>query len=342
MKKLFTPILLLCFAATLTSCEKDQVLAHDDTISEKLPLVDYQIVPGDDPFTFKFTNKSSGFEKVEWRFGDDTLSTVESPSHVYLTTGTFQVDLKAFNTEGEFTRKLVDIKIVPDSVVKVTATKTGVANEVKFNLTSKARIVSAVWTFNDVTPGVSSTSLSPTRKYEAGSFNNFTVTIKTDKGSTIQLDKYVTSEGIADNITSSALSFVGSSDNSNTNENAAKLVDNNLETKIFLGGPPLPLTFKFQFASAQAVKIYGIGNANDSDGRDPKTWTLEGSDDDANWTVLDSRTMTSSLYTLAGNQYKKLFYFAVSNPKPFIFYRWKISATWNENNFQASEIRLFR
>ncbi|MHA4894990.1 PKD domain-containing protein [Pedobacter sp. PWIIR3] len=343
MKKIFTPMLLLLFAAILTSCEKDQVIVEDQTGSEKLPLTDFQVVPGDDPFTFSFVNKSKDFNRLEWRFGDDSLLTTVSPSHVYKTTGTYQVDLTSFNTEDGSTRKLVDIKIVPDSVVKITATKTGAENEVRFNLTSKAKIASAKWTFKDVNPGETSTSLSPTRKYEAGSFNNFTVTVTTDKGSVIELDKYVTTEGIADNITTSALSFVGSTDNTgNTNENAAKLVDNNLETKIFLGGPPLPLSFTFQFASAETVKIYGIGNANDSDGRDPKTWTLEGSMDNIDWTVLDSRTMTSSLYTLGGNQYKQLFYFTVANPRPFVFYRWKISATWNENNFQASEIRLFR
>ncbi len=335
-------MLLLSLTAIIVSCEKDQIVVKEKTTSEKLPIVDFDVVPGDDPFTFKFVNKSSGFDRLEWRFGDDTLSTAQTPSHVYLTTGSFQADLKAYNKEDDNTRKLVDIKIIPDSVVKITATKTGVENEVKFNLRSKARIASAKWTFKDIDPGATSTALSPTRKYEAGSFNNFTVTITTDKGSVIELDKYVTTEGIADNITSSALSFVGSTDNGNTNENAAKLVDNDLETKIFLGNPQLPLIFKFQFASAQSVKIYGIGNANDSDGRDPKNWTLEGSDDDQTWTVLDSRTLPSSLYTLGGNKFKQLFYFTVANPKPFIFYRWKIDATWSENNFQASEIRLFR
>lgn len=317
-------------------------MVQEDTPSEKLPLVDYLVEQGDDPFTFKFINKSSGFERLEWRFGDDTLSTAEAPTHVYLTTGEYQADLTAFNSEEESSRKLIDIKIVPDSVVKVTATKTGVENEVQFNLTSKATIASVKWVFNDVTPGVTSELLSPTRKYAAGSFNNFTVTITTDKGSVVVLDKYVTSEGVADNITSSALSFVASTDNSNTNENAAKLVDNNLDTKIYLGGPPLPLTFKFQFASAQTVKIYAIGSANDSDSRDPKVWTLEGSNDDKSWTEVDSRTMPSSLYTLGGNKYKQLFYFTVAEPRPFIFYRWKITSMWNSGNFQASEIRLFR
>jgi hypothetical protein len=343
MNKIFKPLLLLIIAATVFSCEKDQVLVEEVPASEKLPLVDYTIIPGDDPFTFKFENKSSGFEKVEWRFGDDTLSTVLSPTHVFLAPGLYQVDLQAFNSELGVSRKMVDINIVADSVVKVTATKTGVLNQVKFNLSSKARIVSARWTFNDVSPSVVSESLSPVRNYESGSFNSFSVTVTTDKGSVVTFDKFATPEGVADNITKNALSFVGSTDNTgNTNENAAKLVDNNLDTKIFLGTPPLPLTFKFQFASRETVKIYAIGSANDSDSRDPKTWTLEGSDDNDTWTVLDSRNLTSTFYTQAGSRWKQLFYFTIAEPKPFIFYRWRITSIYNDADFQVSEIRLFR
>jgi hypothetical protein len=343
MNKIIKPFLLLVFAAMVVSCEKDQVVVQENSASEKLPLVDYAIVPGDDPFTFKFENKSSGFEKVEWRFGDDTLSTTLSPTHVFLAPGLYQVDLQAFNSEKGVSRKLVDIKIIPDSVVKVTAVKTGVLNQVKFNLSSKAKIASAKWTFNDVSPSEVSESLTPIRNYEPGSFNSFSVTITTDKGSIITFDKYATPEGVADNITQSTLSFVGSTDNTgNTNENAAKLIDNNLDTKIFLGGPPLPLTFRFQFASPETVKIYAIGSANDSDSRDPKTWTLEGSMDDQNWTVLDSRNLTSTFYTQANSQWKKLFYFTIAEPKPYVFYRWKITSIYNDSNFQVSEIRLFR
>jgi PKD repeat protein len=342
MNKIFKPFLLLAFSAILVSCEKDQVLVEEIPASEKLPLVDYSIIPGDDPFTFDFENKSSGYEKVEWRFGDDTLTTVVSPSHVFLAPGLYQVDLQAFNSELGVSRKLVDINIIADSVVKIVATKTGIANEVKFSINSKAKIASAKWTFNDVSPSAVSESLTPTKTYAPGSFNNFTVVVTTDKGSVIELDKNATTEGVVENITQRALSFVGSTDNSNTNENAAKLIDNNLDTKIFLGGPALPLAFKFEYAAAQIVKVYGIGSANDSDSRDPKTWTFEGSTDGENWTILDSRNLTSSFYTMANSQWKQMFYFAILEPKPFKFYRWNISSFINDSNFQASEIRLYK
>ena len=343
MKKLFKPLGLLLFAGALASCEKDRPTNIVDEGPVVNPIANFEAVKDPaDAFSYSFKNLSNNYTRLEWRFGDDTLSTATSPNHIYSTTGKYQVDLKTFSSTGAVTRKLVDINIIPDSVAKVTAVKTGVANQVKFGITVKAKIATIEWTFTDVSPSVKSSVLEPVRTYNAGSFNSLSVRIVTDKGSVINLSKFVTPEGIAENITQSALSFTPSTNNGNTNENAAKLVDNNLETKIFLGGPPLPLTFKFQYASAQTVKIYAIGSANDSDTRDPKVWTIEGSDDDKSWTVLDSRTQTSTFYAQAGNQWKKLFYFTIANPKPFLFYRWKITSTSGSANFQASEIRLFR
>ncbi|MES2828847.1 MAG: PKD domain-containing protein [Bacteroidota bacterium] len=342
MKKLFKPLILLFFAGAFASCEKDRAVQIEDSGEVVNPLASYEVIKGDDAFTFQFKNSSKNYSKLEWRFGDDTLSVAENPSHLYLTTGKFQVDLKAFSSTGAITRKLVDINIVPDSVAKITAVKTGVANQIKFSAAVKATVASILWTFTDVSPAVTSTELSPVRTYPAGSFNAFTVKITTNKGSVVTLSKFVTPEGIAENITQNYVAFTPSTNNSNTNENAAKIVDNNVETKIYLGGPPLPLIFKWQFASEQTVKIYAIGNANDSESRDPKIWTLEGSKDDMSWEIVDSQTLTTSLYARAGNQYKKLHYFAVANPKPFIFYRWRVTAMWTSTNFQVSEFRLFR
>jgi hypothetical protein len=344
MRKLIKPLALLLFAGALSSCEKDRATRIEDEGAVVNPFANFEVVKDpEDGFSYSFKNLSSKYERLEWRFGDDTLSTVASPSHVYLATGKYQVDLKTFSSTGAVTRKLVDINIVPDSVAKITAVKTGVSNQIRFGITVKAKIKTIEWTFLDVTPNVKSNSMEPVRTYTSGSFNSFNVRVVTDKGSVINLSKFVTPEGIAENITQSYVAFTPSTNNTgNTNENAAKLVDNNLESKIYLGGPPFPLTFKFQYASPQTVKIYAIGSANDSDTRDPKVWTMEGSIDGDNWTVLDSRTQTSSFYAQAGNQWKKLFYFTIANPKPFAFYRWRVTSTFGSANFQASEIRLFR
>ncbi|MGO3796412.1 MAG: discoidin domain-containing protein, partial [Pauljensenia sp.] len=47
---------------------------------------------------------------------------------------------------------------------------------------------------------------------------------------------------------------------------------------------------QYRLSEAAAVTSYTLTSANDSPERDPKDFTLEGSDDGAAWTVLDTRT----------------------------------------------------
>ncbi|HEX9007537.1 MAG TPA: glycoside hydrolase family 38 C-terminal domain-containing protein, partial [Bacteroidota bacterium] len=71
-------------------------------------------------------------------------------------------------------------------------------------------------------------------------------------------------------------------------EGIDNIVDNNPQTKY--------LTFhsagwvQFNPSVPNPVSRYAITSANDAPERDPSSWTLEGSDDGANWTVLDSRS----------------------------------------------------
>ena len=43
-------------------------------------------------------------------------------------------------------------------------------------------------------------------------------------------------------------------------------------------------------SAAIGVRSYLVASANDSQERDPENWTLQGSNDDENWTVLDTQT----------------------------------------------------
>jgi hypothetical protein len=68
----------------------------------------------------------------------------------------------------------------------------------------------------------------------------------------------------------------------------------------------------------QAVKRYSLTSGNDSPGRDPQAWQLQGSDDGATWTTLDTQTgqsfaarQATNTYTVAGStaysRYRLLF-----------------------------------
>lgn len=52
----------------------------------------------------------------------------------------------------------------------------------------------------------------------------------------------------------------------------------------------LPCWWKIDFGSAVAVLGYSVTNRLDDSGRRPTAWTLEGSNNDTDWTELDSRS----------------------------------------------------
>ncbi|RZK71431.1 MAG: PKD domain-containing protein, partial [Pedobacter sp.] len=103
MKQLFTPLVLLFGLTLAVSCSKSDIAVEEDPAITNA-TANFEVVQGDDPFTFEFKNLSSKYKKLEWRFGDDTLSVAENPSHVYLTAGTFTVDLRAISETGAVSR----------------------------------------------------------------------------------------------------------------------------------------------------------------------------------------------------------------------------------------------
>jgi PKD repeat protein len=339
MNRLIKPISFLIVALTIASCSKNKSGVEVIDEDGPRPFVDYQILNGDDPFTFEFKNKSANFKTLEWRFGDDSVSAEDSPKHLYLKTGIFEVNLKAISEGGATARKLLKINIRPDDVVKISTEKTTVLNQVKFVLDSKATIATALWKFDD--DKTTSTSLSPLKDYKAGSFNKFSATFVTNKGSVIEVSKFATTEGLAEDVTIGLKAVVSKENNGgpNNNEGSPKLTDNNINTKWLNSNnanPMVPITATINLGGAIPVKIYSITSANDADARDPQQWQILGSNDDANWTVLDTRDV---LFTARFQTQ----YFAIANPTPYIYYRWQITKNRGNNSlFQVAEWRLYK
>ena len=205
MNKLFIPLILLLCTVAMVSCSKKQDVIVEP-VEVKRPFVDYTIAAGDDSLTFKFENKSTNYKTLEWRFGDDSVSTEVSPTHVYPKPGIFEVNLKATSADGSTARKLLVIKIVADSIANFVAVKTSVINEVKFSATSKTSIKSLLWDFGD---GTTSTDLTPTKTYPAGKFIDAILIITTNKGSKITLPRKVTSKGSLIDVTDKYLINTG-------------------------------------------------------------------------------------------------------------------------------------
>ena len=79
------------------------------------------------------------------------------------------------------------------------------------------------------------------------------------------------------------------SGNNPTGEEPSKLIDGNLSTKAldlnFVSNGNVT-NFIFQFSSAKAFNGYRWATANDEESRDPKSWTIAGSNNGTTWTTL--------------------------------------------------------
>ncbi len=86
-------------------------------------------------------------------------------------------------------------------------------------------------------------------------------------------------------------------------EEPQKLVDGNLTTKMcdqkFVTNGSTSIIF--QFSSRQTFTGYRWATANDEEGRDPKSWTLSGSQNGTTWTLL--HTVTGYTATSSRNTY---------------------------------------
>jgi hypothetical protein len=91
--------------------------------------------------------------------------------------------------------------------------------------------------------------------------------------------------------------------NNPVGETAPNLVDGNLNTKAldlnFVTNGNVT-NFIFQFSTAKSFNGYRWATANDEEGRDPKSWTIAGSNDGTNWTTLhtvSNFTATTARFT---------------------------------------------
>ncbi|HEX8609284.1 MAG TPA: DUF5013 domain-containing protein [Pedobacter sp.] len=206
MNKIIKPILILFCAVAFIACEKDRIIPVDNTEVGERPFVDYEIVANEDPFTFEFKNKSSNFKTVEWRFGDDSLSTEASPTHLFLSDGRYEVVLTATSESGAKARKLVVLTIDASKFANVVALPNGTANTVNFKINAPTEIQSVKWDFGDAS---SSDQSEPAKTYESGKLFNAKAVFKTKKGSQGTITKMITSEGSVVEVTNQYIKNAG-------------------------------------------------------------------------------------------------------------------------------------
>ncbi|WP_256004768.1 PKD domain-containing protein [Pedobacter deserti] len=358
MNKLLKPLLFLFFAAAIASCSKTDDPGLTFEPEGTMPVVDFDITAGDDPFTWKFTNKTSNFKEVTWRFGDDSVAYDNAPEHVYMTTGKFQVTLTATSESGKTAQVLKEITIDPNKIVGVTAQKTATPNKLAFAAETdpSVQVKALKWTLTDKSrpsPRVStSESLTPQFDLPAGAISPVEVRLTTNKGSVAVVTKDAGTEGIVTNFMTSLVAYNVSEEGGFNNEKSDRLFDKTTDDKFVLGwSSGKTWNVIMEFAGPEKMIYYSLSNGNDSPGRSPKSWTMEGSNDKATWTLVDSKTMDKHFHqqlvdrgfpnTNAGTRWIKM-YFGVDNPGSYKYYRFTITSNFGDGLLQFGNIILFK
>ncbi|HEX6339828.1 MAG TPA: ThuA domain-containing protein [Umezawaea sp.] len=117
------------------------------------------------------------------------------------------------------------------------------------------------------------------------------------------------------------------------NETKEKLTDGNPATKWLTRTPTGWVAYRLR--AAAEVASYSLTSANDTQGRDPKDWTLQGSADGTTWTDLDRRTGQTFPERLQAKT------FTIAEPRSFQHYRLNITANSGEPLVQLADLRLF-
>ncbi|HQF28895.1 MAG TPA: PKD domain-containing protein, partial [Bacteroidia bacterium] len=103
----------------------------------------------------QFTNLSANYDSCVWDFGDGTTSNVINPSHVYVSSGTFNTKLIVYNKQfGCSDIKIINSSVVinPQPIANITVdtlTTCDLQHSFQFNASSTNQISSWLWNFGD-------------------------------------------------------------------------------------------------------------------------------------------------------------------------------------------------
>ncbi|GLH96676.1 ThuA domain-containing protein [Phytohabitans aurantiacus] len=122
------------------------------------------------------------------------------------------------------------------------------------------------------------------------------------------------------------------SGNNPPNETVQQVVDGSTGTKWLTREPTGWIVAKL--AAPTVIGRYALTSANDSAGRDPKDWALQGSADGLEWTTLDTRTGETFPQRFLTKQY------TFENSQAYQYYRLNITANNGEPLTQLAELWL--
>ncbi|MER7008144.1 GH92 family glycosyl hydrolase [Dactylosporangium sp. NPDC000555] len=125
------------------------------------------------------------------------------------------------------------------------------------------------------------------------------------------------------------VSAVAASAENPPNETAVKLTDGNPSTKWLAFNPTGWVSYRL--TEPAVVVRYSLTSADDAKNRDPKDFTVQGSNDGTTWTDLDRQTGQSFSGRFATNTY------SFTNTTPYGYYRLNITANSGDSLVQLAD-----
>lgn len=330
--------LIFMTMVVVSSCSKDEALPPVE-VDQPKPTADfsYKLVDENDPFTIVFDNASSNFDEVRWEFGDDSTTYDENPTHTYINTGEYKVRMIVTNEQGYWAQKETVIELFPDSLLGFKADLGG-DGLLTLSLNRPFNSQSIGW-FKGQGTLAEQVGEGETAKIsvDPGVFEQYSVRVVTPKGSKIEVDALVSTQGVVNDVTEKAY-FSVSRDNDQgktAGEGSLKLIDNNRQSKFLQFNYTGDLWTQFDYDNKPVViSAYMVTSANDAPERDPKDWVLEASDDGVTWIVLDSQV--DQIFET--RFLEKIYIF--ENITPYRYYRMNFKANQGAGLIQIAELRL--
>lgn len=139
--------------------------------------------------------------------------------------------------------------------------------------------------------------------------------------------------GIPGNVSDKVVEVKANGEYADSGEVKENLVDGSVNTKWLVFATTGWATFKFD--QAREIKKYALSSANDSPERDPKNWTLQGSANGTDWTVLDTRTGETFAERFQTKTYE------IAAPQSFQHYKLDVTLNNGSTNIvQLAEVQL--
>jgi PKD repeat protein len=130
-----------------------------------------------------FNNTSANAQSYAWNFGDGTSATEANPTHIYLTDGTYTVELTATNSCGSSTFTQIVTVVTPPTAAFTTSGTIGCAPfTVEFTNTSSANANTFNWDFPNGNPS-SSTEQNPKTVWNQPGVYTVSLTVTNAAGS---------------------------------------------------------------------------------------------------------------------------------------------------------------